>query len=128
MEIGFVGLGRMGGNMSLRLLKQGHRVIGFDLSPAAVQSYATKGTVPAKDWADFVKNFQGKPRVMWIMVPAGDPTTQAIDTLIGLGDPGDIIVDGGNTNWKVALDDCKRVRAKNMHYVDAGVSGGIWGL
>jgi 6-phosphogluconate dehydrogenase len=65
---------------------------------------------------------------MWIMVPAGDPTTQAINTLIGLGDPGDIIVDGGNTNWKVALDDAARIKAKGMHYVDAGVSGGIWGL
>ncbi|HSS61635.1 MAG TPA: decarboxylating 6-phosphogluconate dehydrogenase [Candidatus Limnocylindrales bacterium] len=128
MEIGFVGLGRMGGNMSLRLLQRGHRVIGFDLSQAAVQSYASKGTVPADDWQDFVKRFQGKPRVMWIMVPAGDPTTQAINRLIELGDPGDIIVDGGNTNWKIALEDCSRVKAKGMHYMDAGVSGGIWGL
>jgi 6-phosphogluconate dehydrogenase len=128
MEIGFVGLGRMGGNMSLRLLEKGHRVIGFDLSQAAVQSYASKGTVPAQDWKDFVQKFQGKPRVMWIMVPAGDPTTQAINTLIELGDPGDIVVDGGNTNWKIALQDCARVGAKGMHYVDAGVSGGIWGL
>ena len=128
MEIGFVGLGRMGGNMSLRLLKKGHRVVGFDLSPAAVQAYASKGTVPAKDWQEFVQRFEARPRVMWIMVPAGDPTTDAINTLAGLGDPGDIIVDGGNTNWKVALEDCKRVRAKGMHYVDAGVSGGIWGL
>lgn len=126
--MGMVGLGRMGGNMSLRLIKKEHRVIGFDLSSAAVQSYATKGTVPAKDWADFVEQFQTRPRVMWIMVPAGDPTTQAIDTLAGLGDPGDVIVDGGNTNWKIAIEDCKRVRAKGMHYVDAGVSGGIWGL
>jgi 6-phosphogluconate dehydrogenase len=128
MEIGFVGLGRMGGNMSLRLLKKGHRVIGFDLAPAAVQSYASQGTVPAADWKDFVKQFKDRPRVMWIMVPAGDPTTQAINTLIGLADPGDIVVDGGNTNWKVALDDAARVKAKGMHYVDAGVSGGIWGL
>ena len=128
MEIGFVGLGRMGGNMSLRLLKKGHRVIGFDLSPAAVQSYANQGTVPARDWQDFVQQFQNKPRIMWIMVPAGDPTTQAIDTLVQLGDPGDIVVDGGNTNWKIALNDATRVKAKGMHYVDAGVSGGIWGL
>ena len=128
MEIGFVGLGRMGGNMSLRLLKRGHRVIGFDLSQAAVQSYASQGTVPAKDWADFVQRFESKPRTMWLMVPAGDPTTQAINTLIDLGEPGDIIVDGGNTNWKIALDDASRVKAKGMHYVDAGVSGGIWGL
>jgi 6-phosphogluconate dehydrogenase len=128
MEIGFIGLGRMGGNMSLRLLKKGHRVIGFDLSPQAVQSYAAKGTVPASDWKDFVKQFQSRPRVMWIMVPAGDPTTQAINTLIELGDPGDIIIDGGNTNWKIALEDSARVKAKSMHYVDAGTSGGIWGL
>ena len=128
MEIGFVGLGRMGGNMSLRLLGKGHRVIGFDLAPTAVQSYASKGTVPAADWADFVNQFQTRPRIMWIMVPAGDPTTTAIDTLVGLGDTGDIVIDGGNTNWKIALEDCARVKAKGMHYVDAGVSGGIWGL
>ena len=128
MEIGFIGLGRMGGNMSLRLLKKGHRVIGFDLSQQAVDSYAAKGTVPAKSWEDFVAQFQGRPRVMWIMVPAGEPTTQAIDKLIALGDAGDIIIDGGNTNWKIALGDSERVRAKGMHYVDAGTSGGIWGL
>jgi 6-phosphogluconate dehydrogenase len=128
MEIGFVGLGRMGGNMSLRLVARGHRVIGFDLAPAAVQSYAAKGTVPADDWQHFVHQFQGKPRYMWVMVPAGDPTTEAIDQLIALGDPGDVIIDGGNTNWKVALQDAARVQAKGMHYVDAGVSGGIWGL
>ena len=128
MEIGIVGLGRMGGNMSLRLLKRGHRVVGFDLSPAAVQAYAAKGTVPAQDWKDFVKQFKAAPRVMWVMVPAGDPTTQAINTLIEMGERGDIIVDGGNTNWKIALEDCKRVRARGLHYVDAGVSGGIWGL
>ena len=113
--------------MALRLLKRGHRVIGFDLSKAAVQSYAGKGTVGAADWSDFVKNFQSHPRVMWIMVPAGDPTTQAINQLISLGEQGDIIVDGGNTNWKVALDDCARIKAKGMHYMDAGTSGGIWG-
>ena len=128
MEIGFVGLGRMGGNMSLRLIKKGHRVIGFDLSPDAVKAYAAKGTVPAKDWKDFVHQFQARPRIMWIMVPAGDATTKTIDQLVELGDPGDIIVDGGNTNWKIALDDCARIKAKGMHYMDAGTSGGIWGL
>jgi 6-phosphogluconate dehydrogenase len=126
-EIGFVGLGRMGGNMALRLVKRGHRVVGFDVSPQAVDAHAKQGTVAAPSWEDFVKKFQSKPRVMWIMVPAGDPTTQAIDKLIALGEPGDIIVDGGNTNWKVALADCARVKAKGMHYVDAGTSGGIWG-
>ncbi len=126
-EIGFVGLGRMGGNMALRLAKRGHRVVGFDVSPAAVEALAKQGTVAAPSWEDFVKKFESRPRVMWIMVPAGDPTTQAIDKLIELGDAGDIIVDGGNTNWKIALQDCARVKAKGMHYVDAGTSGGIWG-
>jgi 6-phosphogluconate dehydrogenase len=65
---------------------------------------------------------------MWVMVPAGDPTTEAIDQLAALGDPGDIIIDGGNTNWKVAMGDAARVKAKGMHYMDAGTSGGIWGL
>src|SRR5437868_11522609 len=123
MEIGFVGLGRMGGNMTLRLLKRGHRVIAFDLSQAAVQAHAAQGAVGAASWEDFVEQFEGKPRVMWIMVPAGDPTTQTIDKLIELGEPGDIIVDGGNTNWKLALDDCTRIKAKGMHYMDAGKIG-----
>ena len=127
MEIGFVGLGRMGGNMTLRLLKRGHRVIAFDLSQAAVQAHAAQGAVGAAGWEDFVKKFESKPRMMWIMVPAGDPTTQTINKLIELGEPGDIIVDGGNTNWKLALDDCARIKAKGMHYMDAGTSGGIWG-
>jgi 6-phosphogluconate dehydrogenase len=127
MEMGIIGLGRMGGNMTLRLVKRGHRIIGFDLSEAAVQAHAAQGAVGASSWKDFVAKFQQRPRIMWIMVPAGEPTTKAINTLIGLGDPGDIIVDGGNTNWKVALDDCTRVNAKDMHYMDAGVSGGIWG-
>jgi 6-phosphogluconate dehydrogenase len=128
MEMGMVGLGRMGGNMALRLIKRGHRVVAFDLSPEAVKAKAGQGAVGAGSWEEFVAKFETKPRVMWIMVPAGDPTTQAIDKLIALGDPGDIIVDGGNTNWKMALQDCARVNAKGMHYMDAGTSGGIWGL
>ena len=128
MEIGFVGLGRMGGNMALRLLKRGHRVVAFDLSAEAVKRHASQGAVGAETWEAFVASFHDRPRIMWILVPAGDPTTQAINKLISLGDPGDIIVDGGNTNWKVALDDCTRIKAKGMHYMDAGTSGGIWGL
>jgi len=128
MELGMVGLGRMGGNMVLRLLKRGHRMVAFDLSAEAVKRHADQGAIGARSWEEFVKKFQDRPRVMWIMVPAGDPTTQAINKLVELGDPGDIIIDGGNTNWKIALDDCARVKARGMHYMDAGVSGGIWGL
>jgi len=128
MEMGMVGLGRMGGNMVLRLMKRGHRMIAYDRSADAIKEKASQGAVGAFTVDDFVKAFQTKPRVMWVMVPAGDPTTQAIDQLAALGDPGDIIIDGGNTNWKVAMGDAARVRAKGMHYMDAGTSGGIWGL
>jgi 6-phosphogluconate dehydrogenase len=128
MEMGMVGLGRMGGNMVLRLMKRGHRMIAFDRSADAVKEKASQGAVPALSVQEFVKAFQSKPRVMWVMVPAGDPTTEAIDQLSELGDPGDIIIDGGNTNWKIAMGDAARVKAKGMHYMDAGTSGGIWGL
>ena len=123
-----VGLGRMGGNMALRLIKRGHRVIVYDLSPDAVKAHEKQGAVGASSWEDFVGKFQDKPRVMWVMVPAGDPTTQTIDKLASLSEKGDVIIDGGNTNWKAALEDCARVKAKGLHYVDAGTSGGIWGL
>jgi 6-phosphogluconate dehydrogenase len=128
MEMGMVGLGRMGGNMVLRLMKRGHRMIAYDRSADAVKEKAGQGAVGVYSVEDFVKGFQSKPRVMWVMVPAGDPTTQAIDQLSALGDPGDIIIDGGNTNWKVAMGDAARVKAKGLHYMDAGTSGGIWGL
>ena len=128
MEMGMVGLGRMGGNMVLRLMKRGHRMIAYDRSVDAVKEKASQGAIPAYSVEEFVKAFQSKPRVMWVMVPAGDPTTEAINQLIELGDPGDIIIDGGNTNWKIAMGDAARVRAKGMHYMDAGTSGGIWGL
>src|SRR5206468_3964135 len=95
MEIGFVGLGRMGGNMALRLVKRGHRVVGFDLSPQAVDAHAKQGAVGAGTWDAFVKTFEKKPRVMWIMVPAGDPTTQAIDRLNDLApDDGGLVHTG----------------------------------
>jgi 6-phosphogluconate dehydrogenase len=109
-------------------MKRGHRMIAYDRSADAIMEKASQGAVGAFTVEDFVKAFQTKPRVMWVMVPAGDPTTEAIDQLAALGDPGDIIIDGGNTNWKVAMGDAARVKAKGMHYMDAGTSGGIWGL
>jgi 6-phosphogluconate dehydrogenase len=128
MEMGMVGLGRMGGNMVLRLHKRGHRMIAFDRSADAVKANEAQGAVGAHSLEEFVKAFKTKPRVMWVMVPAGDPTTQTINELIRLGEPGDIIIDGGNTNWKLALDDAAHVKAKGLHYMDAGTSGGVWGL
>jgi 6-phosphogluconate dehydrogenase len=128
MEMGMVGLGRMGGNMVLRLLKRGHRMIAYDRSDDAVKAHVAQGAVGAHSLEELVKKFEGKPRVMWVMVPAGDPTTQTINELIKYGHAGDIIIDGGNTNWKLALEDAARVKAKGMHYMDAGTSGGVWGL
>jgi 6-phosphogluconate dehydrogenase len=128
MEMGMVGLGRMGGNMVLRLMKRGHRMIAYDRSDDAVKAHAAQGAVGAHSLEEFVKQFQSKPRVMWVMVPAGDPTTETINELIKWGEPGDIIIDGGNTNWKLAIEDANRVKAKGLHYMDAGTSGGIWGL
>src|SRR6202790_465261 len=114
MEMGMVGLGRMGGNMVLRLLKRGHQMVAFDLSPDAVKRHEAAGAVGGGSWGEVVGKFTTRPRVMWVMVPAGDPTTQAIDKLIALGDPGDIIIDGGNTNWKIAMHDSARLHAKRM--------------
>jgi 6-phosphogluconate dehydrogenase len=128
MEMGMVGLGRMGGNMVLRLMKRGHRMIAYDRSADAVKAHEAQGAVGASSLKELVKKFDSKPRVMWVMVPAGDPTTQTINELVELSDPGDIIIDGGNTNWKLALEDAARVKAKGMHYMDAGTSGGVWGL
>src|SRR5256712_12862345 len=128
MEMGMIGLGRMGGNMVLRLLKRGLRMIAFDRSVDSVKRHEVRGAVGANSLEELVQKFEHKPRVMWVMVPAGDPTTQTINKLVELGEPGDIIIDGGNTNWKLALQDAARVKAKGMHYMDAGTSGGIWGL
>ncbi len=128
MEMGMVGLGRMGGNMVLRLLKKGHRLVAYDQSPDAVKAHVAQGAVGASSMEEFVKAFKDRPRVMWVMVPSGDPTTQAIKRLGELGDQGDIVIDGGNTNWKLALQDAAGLKAKGLHYMDAGTSGGIWGL
>src|SRR5438477_9150025 len=111
MEMGMVGLGRMGGNMVLRLLAKGHRMVAFDQAEDAIKAHEAQGAVGARSLEDFVKNFSQRPRVMWVMVPSGNPTTQTIQRLADLGERGDIVIDGGNTNWKAALDDAAHVKA-----------------
>ena len=123
-----VGLGRMGGNMVSRLLQAGHRMIAFDQSAEAVQAKVGEGAAGASTLEELVAGFQQKPRVVWVMVPAGDPTTQTIARLAELLEPGDIVIDGGNTNWQLAMKDAEGLKAKGMHYLDAGTSGGVWGL
>ena len=103
MQLGMVGLGRMGANMTERLIKGGHSVVAFDRSADAVARVASIGASAASSLSDLVSKLDGKPKVVWIMVPAGKPTDETIDELIGLLGAGDAIVDGGNTNWKEGL-------------------------
>ncbi len=128
MEMGMVGLGRMGGNMSLRLMKRGHRMVVYDRSEDAIKAQEQAGATGGRSLEDFVRAFKERPRVMWVMVPSGPPTSETIAQLANLGEPGDIIIDGGNTNWKLALGDAEMVKGKGLHYMDAGTSGGVWGL
>jgi 6-phosphogluconate dehydrogenase len=127
MEIGMIGLGRMGGNMVLRLLRKQHRVIGFDRSEEAVKGIQAQGATGAGSLEELCKAFSEKPRIFWVMLPAGNPTSDTIRELAQLGDKGDIIIDGGNTNWRDAVNDAEGVKSKGLHYMDVGTSGGVWG-
>jgi len=127
MQLGMVGLGRMGGNMARRLLAGGHEVVGFDPDAGAVGRLAADGGVGADSPAALVGKL-APPRAVWMMVPAGEVVDTTIDTLLPLLAAGDILIDGGNSRYKDTLRRAPRVAAKGCHYVDAGTSGGIWGL
>jgi 6-phosphogluconate dehydrogenase len=128
MQLGFVGLGRMGGNMVHRIRRDSdNEIVAFDFSEDAVAAAEEHGAVGSGSLEDLVSKLEA-PRMVWIMVPAGDPTQQTVDNLAGLLEAGDTIVDGGNTNWH---DDQRRageLSEKGIHYVDVGTSGGVWGL
>jgi 6-phosphogluconate dehydrogenase len=127
-QIGFIGLGRMGGNMVTRIRRDSdHEVVAFDFDTAAVTRSTKAGAVGSKSLADLVKKLE-PPRTVWIMVPAGDATQQTVDKLAKLLDKDDTIVDGGNSKW---TDDKARaavLKKQGIHYVDVGTSGGVWGL
>jgi 6-phosphogluconate dehydrogenase len=127
MKIGMVGLGKMGANMAARLLSGGHEVVGHDRSPDPVNMLVTKGGEGAGSLSELVSKLDA-PRAVWIMVPSGDPVDQTIGELSDLLDEGDLIVDGGNSNYRDTLGRAERVTGKGLHYVDVGTSGGIWGL
>ena len=127
MQIGVLGLGRMGGNIVRRLVRHGHHCVVFDQDPAAAQALAGGGVTGGSDLADLVRRLAA-PRVVWVMLPAGGATEAAVTRLGELLQPGDIVVDGGNSYYK---DDVRRAHAlkvKGIRYVDCGTSGGVWGL
>ncbi len=127
MRIGFIGLGRMGANMVRRMLRDGHEIVAFNRTPEKTKEIVTEGAIGSFSIAELVSQLE-KPRAVWIMVPAGDATEAQIAELLEHLEPGDTIIDGGNTNFH---DDQRRypeLKAKGINYVDAGVSGGIWGL
>ena len=127
MQIGMIGLGRMGGNMVRRLMKGGHTCVVYDQGADAVAAYAKEGATPAKSLQDMVAKLQ-KPRAVWVMVPAGGPTESTVQSLAELLEAGDTIIDGGNSFFKDDVRRSKEVGKKGIHYVDAGTSGGVWGV
>ncbi len=127
MEIGFIGLGKMGLNMATRLQRTGHRVTAYDRSSEALAQAGAAGCIGASSLADLVQRLK-TPRAVWIMVPSGAPTEETVHAVAALLQPGDVVIDGGNTRFH---DDVRRARTladKQIQYVDAGTSGGIWGL
>ncbi|MBI2850670.1 MAG: decarboxylating 6-phosphogluconate dehydrogenase [Chloroflexi bacterium] len=127
MELGMVGLGRMGGNMAQRLMEGGHRVVAYDPAPHAMEATAQRGAVRASSLADLVGKL-AKPRAVWLMVPSGAPTESAIDSLATELAQGDIVIDGGNSNYKDSMRRANALSEKGVAFLDVGTSGGIWGL
>ncbi len=127
MELGMIGLGRMGANMTERLVLGGHKVITYDRSAEAIQRVVDKGAVGAHSLADFVKQLS-LPRAIWLMVPSGDAVDQTIEQLLPSLNEGDIIIDGGNSNYKDSIRRAEKLKPHKLHFIDAGTSGGIWGL
>jgi 6-phosphogluconate dehydrogenase len=127
MQLAMIGLGRMGGNMVERLMRHGHELVAFDRAPETVARYQKLGATPAGSLAEVVKKLTGR-RIIWIMVPAGDPVDQTIAALEPMLSPGDIIIDGGNSNFHDTIRRGQQLAAKKLEFIDSGTSGGVWGL
>ncbi len=127
MEIGMIGLGRMGGNMARRLLQKGHRVVVFDYSQDAVGAAVDAGAAGAASLDDLVAQLSA-PRAVWVMVPSGDPTEQTINNVVQLLDAGDTVIDGGNSNYHETMRRADAAAQRGVAMLDCGTSGGIWGL
>ncbi len=126
MQLGMIGLGRMGGNMTIRLLKGGHQVVAYARSRQSIDAAAKDGATPAHSLEELVSKL-ATPRTVWIMVPAGVPTEETINALLKLLSAGDTIIEGGNSNYKESMRRAASVKQVGMHYIDVGTSGGIWG-
>jgi 6-phosphogluconate dehydrogenase len=127
MQLGMIGLGRMGGNIVRRLMRAGHSCVVYDKSADAVRGLATEGAAPSRDLADFVHQLD-KPRAVWVMLPAGAITHATIVELADLLEPGDILIDGGNSFFQDDVRHAEMLNAKGIRYLDVGTSGGVWGL
>ena len=127
MQLGMVGLGRMGSNIVRRLMRDGHSCVGYDVNDAAVDALATEGVEGAHSLQEFVAKLE-KPRVVWVMVPAGEITDKTIHGLADVLETGDTIIDGGNTHYHDDIAHADQLREKGLHHIDCGTSGGVWGL
>lgn len=127
MQLGMIGLGRMGGNIVRRLMRHGHSTVVYDKDARAVAGLAADGAVGSATLEEFISKLE-RPRTAWVMLPAGRITEQTIDTISGVMQEGDVIIDGGNTFWQDDVRRGKALKARGIHYVDVGTSGGVWGL
>lgn len=129
MEIAIVGLGKMGANMARRLKAGGHRVVGYDRDEEVVRSLAEEGIIiPALSMEEVIEKLESERRALWSMVPAGPPTEAVVTGLADLVAEGDIIIDGGNSNYKETMRRASELKKDGIHYMDVGTSGGVWGL
>src|SRR5688572_12605740 len=127
LQLGMVGLGRMGGNMTTRLLRAGHEVVGYARHPEPVEKVVSEGGVGAASLEELVQKLS-PPRAVWVMVPAGAPTSETITQLGELLDEGDTVIDGGNSRYTESIERGEWLRARDISFIDSGTSGGIWGL
>ena len=128
MQIGIVGLGRMGGNIARRLMKAGHQCVVFDANVKPREKLAAEGATAVGSLEKMVKALGEKPRAVWVMLPAGQVTEETIERLSGLLEPDDIVIDGGNSYYKDDIRRARKLSEKHLRYVDCGTSGGVWGL
>lgn len=127
MQLGMIGLGRMGGNIVRRLMQHGHQTVVYDHAGAAVSALADEGATGAASLADLVEKLVA-PRAVWVMLPAGAPTEETVMQLGQLLSPGDVVIDGGNSFWRDDIRRAAALRQHGVHYIDVGTSGGVWGL